>query len=147
MPLACRDGLTQRWLPLPYTDADAIALCSEMAPRFRLSGEGIELAAIRRADDRLVGSFGLKRTDWRGLASEIGFGLLPGRAGDGLAVEAITANHRARTGRTEGRPRTDQPQRCARRPRVRGLQHSRGAAKRGKLINRQRHASRQRHLI
>ncbi|MEJ7754354.1 MAG: GNAT family N-acetyltransferase, partial [Candidatus Limnocylindrales bacterium] len=55
--LACRDELTQRWLPLPnpYTDADALAWCTEMAPRFRASGEGIEWAATRRADDRLIG--------------------------------------------------------------------------------------------
>jgi RimJ/RimL family protein N-acetyltransferase len=91
--LACRDELTQRWLPLPhpYTDEDAVAWCTEMAPRFRLSGEGIEWAAIRRADGRLIGSFGLKRTDWRGRASEIGYWVAPWARGEGLAVEAVTA--------------------------------------------------------
>ena len=41
---ACRDELTQRWLPLPnpYTDADAVTWCTEVAPRFRETGEGIE---------------------------------------------------------------------------------------------------------
>lgn len=91
--LACRDELTQRWLPLPkpYTDADALAWCTEMAPSFRASGEGIEWAAVRRADDRLIGSFGLKRTDWRGLTSEIGYWVAPWARGHGLAVEAVQA--------------------------------------------------------
>lgn len=91
--LACRDELTQRWLPLPnpYTDADAVAWCTEMAPRFRTSGEGIEWAAIRRSDDRLIGSFGLKRTDWRGRSSEIGYWVAPWARGEGLAVEGVQA--------------------------------------------------------
>ncbi len=91
--LACRDELTQRWLPLPtpYTDADALAWCTEMAPRFRASGEGIEWAAIRRADDRLIGSFGLKRTDWRARSSEIGYWVAPWARGHGLAVETVVA--------------------------------------------------------
>ena len=91
--LACRDELTQRWLPLPnpYTDADALAWCTEMAPGFRTSGEGIEWAAVRRSDGRLIGSFGLKRTDWRGRTSEIGYWVAPWARGEGLAVEAVQA--------------------------------------------------------
>ncbi len=91
--LACRDELTQRWLPLPnpYTDADAAAWCIEMAPGFRRSGEGIEWAAVRRSDDRLIGSFGLKRTDWRGRSSEIGYWVAPWARGEGFAVEATLA--------------------------------------------------------
>lgn len=91
--LACRDELTQRWLPLPnpYTDGDAIAWCIEMAPGFRRSGDGIEWAGVRRSDDRLIGSFGLKRTDWRGRSSEIGYWVAPWARGDGLAVEATLA--------------------------------------------------------
>lgn len=91
--LACGDELTQRWLPLPnpYTDADALAWCTEISPRFRTSGEGIEWAAIRRSDGRLIGSFGLKRTDWRGRSSEIGYWVAPWGRGEGLAVEAVRA--------------------------------------------------------
>jgi len=91
--LACRDELTQRWLPLPnpYTDADALAWCTQMAPGFRTRGEGIEWVAVRRTDDRLIGSFGLKRTDWRGRSSEIGYWVAPWARGEGLAVEEVTA--------------------------------------------------------
>jgi RimJ/RimL family protein N-acetyltransferase len=91
--LACRDELTQRWLPLPdpYTDADATAWCTELAPGFRTAGEGIEWAAVRRSDGRLIGSFGLKRTDWRGRTSEIGYWVSPWARGEGLATEAVAA--------------------------------------------------------
>ena len=88
---ACRDQLIQRWLPLPspYTEADAVTWCTEIAPRFRETGEGIEWAAIRRADERLIGSIGLKRTDWRARSSEIGYWVAPWARGEELAVEAV----------------------------------------------------------
>ncbi|HET8777910.1 MAG TPA: GNAT family N-acetyltransferase [Candidatus Limnocylindria bacterium] len=90
---ACRDELMQQWLPLPnpYTDQDALTWCRDIAPAFRRSGEGIEWAAVRLADDRLIGSFGLKRTDWRGRSSEIGYWVAPWARGEGLAVEAVLA--------------------------------------------------------
>lgn len=89
--LACRDELAQRWLPLPnpYTDADALTWCTEISRGFRETGEGIEWAAVRRSDQRLIGSFGLKRTDWRGRSSEIGYWVAPWARGQGLAVEAV----------------------------------------------------------
>jgi RimJ/RimL family protein N-acetyltransferase len=90
---ACRDDLIQRWLPLPnpYTEADALTWCTEVAPRFRETGEGIEWAAIGMGDQRLIGSFGLKRTDWRARSSEIGYWVAPWGRGRGLAVEAVQA--------------------------------------------------------
>lgn len=91
--LACRDELIQRWLPLPnpYTDADALAWCTEIAPAFRASGVGTEWAAVRLSDARLIGSVGLRRTDWRARSSEIGYWVAPWARGEGLAVEAVTA--------------------------------------------------------
>jgi RimJ/RimL family protein N-acetyltransferase len=91
--LACRDELSQRWLalPNPYTDAHALTWCTEIAPSFRPSGEGVEAAAIRREDGRLIGSFGFKRTDWRARSSEIGYWVGPWARGEGLAVEATRA--------------------------------------------------------
>lgn len=90
---ACRDELIQRWLPLPnpYTEADAATWCTEVAPRFRETGEGIEWAAIGVDDQRLIGSFGLKRTDWRARSTEIGYWVAPWARGQGLAVEAVRA--------------------------------------------------------
>lgn len=89
--LACADEIAQRWLPLPnpYTEADALAWCTRFARGFRTSGEGIEWAAIRRSDDRLIGSFGLKRTDWRARSTEIGYWVAPWARGAGLAGEAV----------------------------------------------------------
>ncbi len=88
---ACRDELIQRWLPLPnpYTNEDAVIWCRDVAPHFRESGEGIEWAAVRLADEQLIGSFGLKRTDWRANSSEIGYWVAPWARGEGLAVEAV----------------------------------------------------------
>jgi RimJ/RimL family protein N-acetyltransferase len=90
---ACRDGLIQRWLPLPnpYTEADALTWCTEVAPRFRETGEGIVWAAVGMGDQRLIGSFGLKRTDWRARSSEIGYWVAPWARGQGFAVEAVQA--------------------------------------------------------
>jgi len=90
---ACRDELIQSWLPLPnpYTDEDAVTWCRDIAPRFRESGEGIEWAAVRLTDERLIGSFGLKRTDWRARSSEIGYWVAPWARGEGYAVEAVLA--------------------------------------------------------
>lgn len=90
---ACRDELVQRWLPLPnpYTNEDAVIWCRDVAPHFRESGEGIEWAAVRLADEQLIGSFGLKRTDWRARSSEIGYWVAPWARGEGLAVEAVLA--------------------------------------------------------
>lgn len=91
--MACRDELIQRWLPLPnpYTDADALTWCTHLAPAFRISGEGIEWATDRRSDGRLIGSFGLKRTDWRSRTTEIGYWVAPWARGEGLAVEGVQA--------------------------------------------------------
>lgn len=86
---------TPRFLLRPYRGEDApdvaLAWCTEMALAYRACGEGIEWAAIRRADDRLIGSFGLKRTDWRARSSEIGYWVAPWAHGQGLAVEAVVA--------------------------------------------------------
>ena len=56
-----------------------------------MSGDGLELAAIRRSDDRLIGSFGLRRTDWRARATEVGYWVAQWARGEGLAVEAVMA--------------------------------------------------------
>lgn len=90
---ACRDEQSQRWLPLPnpYTPGDAMAWCTGGAEEIRTMGDGVMAAAVRRSNDRLVGSFGLRRTDWRDGATEIGFWVAPWARGEGLAVEITLA--------------------------------------------------------
>ncbi len=90
---ACRDELIQQWLPLPdpYTDADALAWCTDLSHRVRTSGDGIQLAAIRRADGRLVASFGLNRTDWRARTTAVGYWVAPWARGQGIATEGTLA--------------------------------------------------------
>lgn len=91
--LACSDELTQRWLPLPtpYTEAEGLAWCTEQAPGIRASGDGVQWAAVPRSGGRLVGSFGLTRTDWRARTSEIGYWVAPWARRQGVAVEGVTA--------------------------------------------------------
>jgi RimJ/RimL family protein N-acetyltransferase len=89
--LACRDELSQQWLPLPnpYTDADSLAWCTQIAPAFRTSGDGIQWAIER--DGRWAGSIGLHRTDWLASESEVGYLVAPWTRGKGVALEAVNA--------------------------------------------------------
>jgi ribosomal-protein-serine acetyltransferase len=85
---ACRDEVTQRWLPLPlpYTPEVARAFVEEVAPGMRTSGAGL----VRRieVDGRLCGVIDLKKTDWRGRTTEIGYWVAPWARGRGLAGKA-----------------------------------------------------------
>lgn len=90
------DPGTQRWLPIPepgrpYTRTDAELWCRELAPAARATGDGIQWAAVRRATHRFVGSFGLTRTSWRALSTEVGYWVAPWARGEGLASEAVAA--------------------------------------------------------
>ncbi|MEV7403969.1 GNAT family N-acetyltransferase [Streptomyces sp. NPDC091267] len=90
---ACSDELTQRWLPLPwpYTAEHATAWCTEIAPALRESGDGIHFALAARSGGRLLGTVGLKKTDWRALVSEVGYWVAPWARGRGIATEATAA--------------------------------------------------------
>ncbi|WP_210650282.1 GNAT family N-acetyltransferase [Nocardioides sp. SYSU D00065] len=85
---ACRDEVTQRWLPLPspYTSDVARAFVEEIAPRMHASGAGL----VRRIEvaGRLCGVIDLKATDWRVRATEIGYWVAPWARGHGLAGKA-----------------------------------------------------------
>ncbi|PJN21106.1 GNAT family N-acetyltransferase [Kitasatospora sp. CB02891] len=87
---ACSDELTQRWLPLPrpYTREDATAWCTEVAHALRESGDGIHFAIADASNDRLMGTVGLKKTDWRARVSEVGYWVAPWARGRGIAAEA-----------------------------------------------------------
>lgn len=89
--LACRDELSQKWLPLPnpYTDEESMTWCTQTAPAFRPSGDGIQWAIER--DGRWAGSIGLHRTDWLLRESEVGYLVAPWTRGQGVAVVALMA--------------------------------------------------------
>lgn len=91
--IAGRDQLSQRWIPLPdpYTEADSIAWCTQVAPAYRTSGEGIQWAIERKSDGRFCGSIGLNRTDWRARESDVGYLVAPWARGEGVATEAVAA--------------------------------------------------------
>lgn len=91
--LSCADEVTQRWLPLPspYTLEAAAEFCTVIAPRFRESGDGIDLAMADPDSGRLLGAISLKKTDWRALTSEVGYWVSPWARGRGLAAEAARA--------------------------------------------------------
>ena len=85
---ACRDEVTQRWLPLPlpYTSESARAFIEEVAPGMHATGEGL----VRRIEvaGRLCGVIDLKKTDWRARTTEIGYWVAPWARGRGLAGTA-----------------------------------------------------------
>lgn len=85
---ACRDELTQKWLPLPqpYTTETALTFINRLAPEQRTSGAGL----VRAIDvgGKLSGVIDLKRTDWRAHESEIGYWVAPWARGAGLAGRA-----------------------------------------------------------
>ncbi|MBA9043730.1 MULTISPECIES: GNAT family N-acetyltransferase [Streptomyces] len=90
---SCADVLTQRWLPLPrpYTLDAATAWCTSVSHGLRESGDGIHFAVTDTRADRLMGTVGLKKTDWRGRTSEIGYWVSPWARGHGIAAEATRA--------------------------------------------------------
>jgi ribosomal-protein-serine acetyltransferase len=85
---ACRDELTQKWLPLPqpYTVESARAFITRLAPEQRTSGAGL----VRAIDieGRVCGVIDLKHTDWREQVTEIGYWVAPWARGAGLAGRA-----------------------------------------------------------
>jgi ribosomal-protein-serine acetyltransferase len=85
---ACRDELTQKWLPLPqpYTPETALAFITRLAPEQRTSGAGLVRAID--IDGRVSGVIDLKHTDWRAQVSEIGYWISPWARGTGLAGRA-----------------------------------------------------------
>jgi RimJ/RimL family protein N-acetyltransferase len=88
--VACADPLIQQWLPLPrpYTRQDSADWCTKTSHSLRESGDGIHFAIVDADTDRLLGTAGLKKTDWRGLVSEIGYWVAPWARGRGIAAEA-----------------------------------------------------------
>nr|WP_053616458.1 GNAT family N-acetyltransferase [Nocardiopsis sp. NRRL B-16309] len=90
------DPAVQRWVPIPapgvpYTREIAEHWCREAAPALRTSGDGQQWAAVEKGSGRLVGAFGLLRTQWPAMITEIGYAVSPWARGLGYATEAAVA--------------------------------------------------------
>ncbi|RAG85962.1 N-acetyltransferase [Streptacidiphilus pinicola] len=88
--IAASDELTQTWLPLPlpYTLDHAVDWCTRASHALRDSGDGVHFAIADPDTDRLLGTIGLRKTDWRALTTEVGYWIAPWARGRGVAVEA-----------------------------------------------------------
>lgn len=85
---ACQDAEIQRWitvLPVPYTEADALAFVTETTVSGRAEGRGL-LTAVE-ADGEFVGSAGLHLTPGH-LGPAVGYWIAPWGRGRGFAAEA-----------------------------------------------------------
>ncbi|MER7331213.1 MULTISPECIES: GNAT family N-acetyltransferase [unclassified Micromonospora] len=89
----CSDELTQQWLPLPqpYTLDHATNWCTKVSHALRESGDGIHFAITDARTDDLLGTVGLKKTDWGARISEVGYWVAPWARGRGVATEATRA--------------------------------------------------------
>ncbi|MER6979524.1 GNAT family N-acetyltransferase [Streptomyces carpinensis] len=87
------DELVTAWtsVPHPYTEADARAWITELAPAERAEGRGIVFAVDEFLTQRLVGTVHLRNTDWRVRSSEIAYVVAPWARGEGYASEAALA--------------------------------------------------------
>ncbi|MEU6367707.1 GNAT family N-acetyltransferase [Streptomyces sp. NPDC046931] len=87
------DELVTAWtsVPQPYTEADARAWITELAPAERAEGRGIVFAVDEFLTQRLVGIVHLRNTDWRVRSTEIAYVIAPWARGEGYASEAALA--------------------------------------------------------
>ncbi|MER6581083.1 GNAT family N-acetyltransferase [Nonomuraea sp. NPDC001023] len=68
--------------------ADVHEWLTDTVHRRRLDGEGVHLAIVEQATGEIVGSVGLRDTDWEAGRTEIGYGIHTGQRGRGYATEA-----------------------------------------------------------
>ncbi|MGY0056985.1 GNAT family N-acetyltransferase [Streptomyces sp. LZ34] len=87
------DELVTAWtsMPHPYTTRDAREWALRMAPAERTEGRGIVFAVAEFLTQRLVGIVHLRDTDWRVLATEVGYVTAPWARGEGYASESVLA--------------------------------------------------------
>ncbi|MFI5841217.1 GNAT family N-acetyltransferase [Catenuloplanes sp. NPDC051500] len=75
----------------PATTADVDHWLADTVHRRRLDGDGVHLAIVDTVSGDIVGSTGLRDTDWAAGSSEIGYGVRTDRRGRGHATEAAGA--------------------------------------------------------
>ncbi|MGC4770828.1 GNAT family N-acetyltransferase [Micromonospora sp. DT44] len=85
----------------PGAVADVDGWLAETVHQRRLDGGGVHLAIVERTNGEIVGSIGLRDTDWAAGRSEIGFGGRKGRLPTGgHTADGRLGRHRgARPGR------------------------------------------------
>ncbi len=75
----------------PGAVADVDGWLADKVHQRRLDGEGVHLAIVEQATDKIVGSIGLRDTDWEAGRTEIGYGVHTSQRGRGYATEAAHA--------------------------------------------------------
>jgi RimJ/RimL family protein N-acetyltransferase len=75
----------------PGAVADVDGWLTEAVHQRRLGGGGVHLAIVEAASGEIVGSIGLRDTDWDAGRSEIGYGVRARRRGRGYATAAVHA--------------------------------------------------------
>jgi RimJ/RimL family protein N-acetyltransferase len=75
----------------PGVVADVDEWLTDKVHQRRLDGEGVHLAIVERTTGKIVGSIGLRDTDWEAGRTEIGYGMHTGQRGRGYATEAARA--------------------------------------------------------
>ncbi|SCF12243.1 Protein N-acetyltransferase, RimJ/RimL family [Micromonospora coriariae] len=75
----------------PEAVADVEGWLADTVHQRRLSGEGVHLVILERATGEIVGSTGLRDTDWEAGRTEIGYGIHSSQRGRGFATEAAGA--------------------------------------------------------
>ena len=75
----------------PGAVGDVDGWLAETVHQRRSDGEGVHLAMVEGATGEIVGSIGLRDTDWEAGRTEIGYGVQAGRRGRGHATVAARA--------------------------------------------------------
>ncbi|SIM71107.1 GNAT family N-acetyltransferase [Micromonospora cremea] len=75
----------------PGAVADVDTWLADEVHQRRLGGEGVHLAIVEQTTGKIVGSTGLRDTDWEAGRTEIGYGIHTGQRGRGFATEAARA--------------------------------------------------------
>jgi RimJ/RimL family protein N-acetyltransferase len=75
----------------PADIADVDRWLTETVQQWRRDGNGVHLVLVNRTSGEIVGSAGLRDTDWTAGSCEIGYGVRAGHRGRGYATEAARA--------------------------------------------------------
>lgn len=88
---ACADPEIQRWtrVPVPYSEADAVAFVTRFGPDQWATGAGAPFAVLDEGTGELLGSMGLNVIVWADRRAEVGYWVAPGARRRGVAAGAL----------------------------------------------------------